>query len=151
MGTRGIASLLAGCVSLAIALSFTAARSSATPSTTVAGTYVAYFTGKERSSHGHRSHAVSPGAWTLVLKAGKADFYDPRHPDPPDTIHDTLRISGSRLVFGRRAKCADRRLPATVGIYTVAKDGKTLRFTKVKDSCNDRAAVLTAYSWKRLS
>lgn len=137
--------------SLAVAFAVPAALSSAAaPSTRVTGTYIAYFTGKERSSHGSLGHIINPGAWTLVLGARRADFYNPSRPDPQDIIHVTLRSSGNRLVFGPQAKCADQRRPATAGIYTVAAHGKTLRFTKVKDSCADRAAVLTAYPWKKL-
>ena len=152
MRKRLISGALAVLASLAAAFSPLATRSSAaTTSTRFHGTYVAYFTGKERSSGGSRGHTISPGAWTLVLKAHEAVFYDPMHPDPEDIIRVKLRSSGNRLVFGPERKCTDQRLPASVGVYSGARSGKTLRFKKTRDSCNDRAAVLTAHPWTKIS
>jgi hypothetical protein len=68
----------------------------------------------------------------------------------------TLLIGGSSAVSGNKVTLVDKAGPlrcrgsAATGTYSWKRSGKTLKFTRVKDSCVGRPMVFASSSWTKI-
>lgn len=115
----------------------------------LAGVYTASFTGSEVSSKGPHGLKIPAGRWTLTLAGTAARFVNtPAGVDYSNGI-GPAGAAANRIAFAADVHCPDQKRPITKGIYSFTLTGKTLRFTKVSDSCNTRATDLTAHPWTK--
>jgi hypothetical protein len=68
----------------------------------------------------------------------------------------TLLIGGTSTVSGNKLTLADKAGPlrctgsSATGTYSWKRNGKTLRFTKVKDTCAGRPLVFASSPWTKI-
>lgn len=119
------------------------------------GAYEATFSGSEQVAD--ENPGPEPGRWALRIAPPNASstYIAPTAPgvdDPGEfglSFGAPVRVTGTTVSFSPDSPiCSGVRGRAR---YRVALDGDSLRFTKVSDSCGERAAFLTAHEWKRVS
>lgn len=109
------------------------------------GTYVATFSGRERS--GPSDPGPERGRWTLRLRGENGSYNNvPKGFGYP--IGPPIRIAGDTMTLGPTEICA--KSPAGAR-YRFARQARVLRFTKISDGCAARVTLLTAHPWRRVS
>ena len=109
------------------------------------GTYVATFSGDERSSPDDPTPEA--GRWTLRLHGSNGSFNNvPKRFGYP--IGPPLRVSANTLTAGPTDICPTAGGRAT---YTFSGAPHGLRFVKVRDACVQRETLLTKHPWRRVS
>lgn len=113
--------------------------------TPLEGTWSTTFTAIDVSPIG--SH-FGPGTWLLIIHGESSTLYKPE-----GTVMDisTLELAGpDEIVVPAEPSCIVQAQPTT-GIYTFRITGDRLVFTKVQDSCVNRAFQFTAHPWTKRS
>jgi hypothetical protein len=101
------------------------------------GHYQTIIKGKSSALNGTWLMSISANGFYTLAKKPKAT---------------TLLVGGSSTVSGKDLTFADHQGPLACkapGQYTFAMAGKTLKFTKVADTCSGRLALLGA-AWTKL-
>ena len=109
------------------------------------GTWSAAFTATDVSPIG--SH-FAPGTWLWIIHGTAATLLM-----PGGSVMDTstFELAGpNQIVFPAEPSCIEQVQPTT-GIYTFRFTGKRVMFTKVQDSCVNRAFQFTAHPWTKQS
>ena len=91
------------------------------------------------------SGGATPGLWTLTIDSEDATLAGPEGRSPP--LAPTT-LSETEMVLPPDPMCRNDGEPSE-GVYDVELSGDSLEFTKVSDSCGDRAFTLTTYTWQR--
>jgi hypothetical protein len=93
-----------------------------------------------------RGTTASSGTWTLRISTSNLQLQNPVGGDFFSL--DATAISETSLVLAASSDCADQAT-VTVGTYTLALTGDSLKITLVGDSCGDRSGVLVTAPWTR--
>ncbi len=92
-----------------------------------------------------RSAGASPSRWMVTINGGDVALDDHDHiPLNPSELSET------RMVVPRDPVCRNTGSPSE-GVYKMDLRSNSLRFTSVRDSCADRAFLLTLHTWRRVS
>ena len=120
----------------------------ATPPARLLGSYATTLTGLEHF-HGPGANRLTPGTpttgeWVLTLSRASATLRQ-------DGFRATNKViyAGGHVKFAASTGCDVNLSPVTPGVYTYHFVGGRLRFREIRDSCVDRAAVLTEEPWHR--
>jgi len=89
---------------------------------------------------------ASSGIWTLDISESNLTLLNPVGGDRFSI--GPIAISETSLVLEASSDCPDQAA-VTVGTYSLALTGDSLRITLLSDSCRDRSAVLVAAPWMR--
>jgi hypothetical protein len=109
------------------------------------GTYIATFSGDERSSPGDPTPEA--GRWALRLRGENGSLNNvPKRFGYP--IGPPLRVSAGTLTAGPTDICPTAGARAT---YSFSGPPAALRFVKVRDACVERETLLTSHPWRRVS
>lgn len=140
-------------VSAATAAGSASARfhvAAATPPAGLLGNYATTLTGKEHF-HFPGASRLTPGSpttgkWLLILSRTSATVTH-----LPDRFTDTRRVTYARgrVTFAASTGCDFNLSPVTPGVYTYRLSGRQLRFRVIRDSCLDRAGLMTGEPWHR--
>lgn len=89
-----------------------------------------------------------PGRWELLITSEtEAIFQPPEGPSFP--VGNPIELSSDRIVFAPDPECPTQEGTPGNGIYEWRLSGKTLTLTEVKETCRDRAFVLTSNPWSK--
>ena len=92
------------------------------------------------------SGGAEPGVWTLTINSGDATLTGPGGQTPP--LAPTT-LSETEMVVPPDPECPNNDGEPGEGVYKVELSDESLEFTKVSDTCGDRAFTLTTYTWER--
>jgi hypothetical protein len=112
----------------------------------VAGTYVATFSGAEGADKAGRG--PEPGRWALRIRPPKTMGATYVKQGFGFALGEPVKISGRNVTFGPTMLC---RAQSSEAKYRAAPTTGGVRFAKVSESCDARAAFLTTHPWKRVS
>jgi hypothetical protein len=135
--------------SIAVGAWFLAAALAGPVPARLAGVYTARFSGSELTSRGPSGHPLPAGMWRLTLRGRSATFTNPANGTTFPLGSGPVSVTGDRFVVGPSPSCPDQPGKATKGVYRFTLRRAVLTFRKVSESCNDRAATLTAHPFRR--
>ena len=92
------------------------------------------------------SGGAEPGVWTLTINSGDATLTGPSGQTPPMA---PTTLSEIEMVVPPDPECPNNDGEPGEGVYKVELSDESLEFTKVSDTCGDRAFTLTIHTWER--
>ena len=121
------------------------------PSRRLLGTYTTTITGKEHF-HFQGASQLTPGSpstgkWELTLSPASATVT--HLPDRFQATDQVVYEDGHRIMFAASTGCDFNLSPETTGLYVYRWVAGQLSLREIRDSCLDRAGLLTGELWHK--
>jgi len=89
-----------------------------------------------------------PGKWGLQITSETDAFFQPPK-GPSFPAGNPIELSEDQMVFAPDPECPTQEGTPGNGVYEWRLNGNMLTITEVKDTCRDRAFVLTSKPWSK--